>query len=139
MPVSLARWSAGEIVTLCLLTILLFLAAGWGISVWLRSRVSAEELERRRRAALHSTGKMGDATLLELRGNLVFYSYEVRGVEYTASQDVSGLASLLPSDPGAVNGLVYVKYDPRNAANSIILCEEWSGFRHVGSLSPRAH
>ena len=30
---------------------------------------------------------MGDATLIEVRENLVFYSYDVRGVEYTASQD----------------------------------------------------
>lgn len=117
----------------------LLLAAGigwWGFRTWKRSRPSAEELERRRRAELNAKGKMGDATLLEVRENLLFYSYDVRGVEYTASQDVSALRSLLPADSDAVNGVVYVKYDPRNPANSIILCEGWSGLR--GSRVVRA-
>ena len=74
---------------------------------------------------------MGDATLLEVRDHLVFYSYDVRGVEYTASQDISALRGLLPSDPSAVNGVVYVKYDPRNPANSMILSEDWSGLRNL--------
>ena len=117
-------------------------AAALGFSVWIairawkRSRVSPEEMERRRRATLHAQGKMGDATLLEVRGDLLFYSYDVRGVEYTASQDVTALRSLLPTDPDAVNGVVYVKYDPKNPANSIILAEEWSGLR---SSAPALH
>jgi hypothetical protein len=110
---------------------LLALAAWLGIRAWKRSRISPEELERRRRAALHAQGKMGDATLIEARGDLLFYSYDVRGVEYTASQDISALRSLLPTDPAAVNGVVYVKYDPRNPANSIILAEEWSGLPNL--------
>ena len=101
-----------------------------GIRAWKRSRVSAEELERRRLAALNASGKMGDATLLEVRENLVFYSYDVRGVEYTASQDLSAFAALLPADPSAVNGVVYVKYDARNPANSMIVSERWSGLRN---------
>jgi len=40
---------------------------------------------------LFSTGKMGDANLLDIRDGLLVYSYAVRGVEYTASQDISGL------------------------------------------------
>ena len=39
------------------------------------------------------------------------------------------LRALLPSDPTAVNGVVVVKYDPRNPANSMVLCEQWSGLR----------
>ena len=72
---------------------------------------------------------MGDATLVEVRGDLLFYSYEVRGVEYTASQDVGAMREQLPTDASAVNGVVYVKYDPKNPANSIILAETWSGLR----------
>jgi hypothetical protein len=131
----LANMSTGEIIGCSLLAVLLGLGAWRGYVVWKRSRISPEEAERRRRAELHAKGKMGDATLLEVRENLVFYSYDVRGVEYTASQDVSALRGLLPSDPSAVNGIVYVKYDARNPANSMILCEAWSGLRNPGTLS----
>ena len=79
---------------------------------------------------LVATGKMGDATLVEIRDDLVFYSYAVRGVEYTASQDVSRLAHRVPTDLSAM-GAVSVKYDPRNPANSIVIAEEWSGLRVI--------
>jgi hypothetical protein len=133
ISVILARLSIGEMVCAVLLVGLLPLGAWLGYRAWKRSRISPEEAERQRRATLHATGKMGDATLVDMRGNLLFYSYAVRGVEYTATQDVSALQAMLPSDPTAVNSVVFVKYDPRNPANSIILCEEWSGLR-----SPRA-
>jgi hypothetical protein len=121
----------GAIAGVCLTAMLLAVGAWWGIVVWKRSGISAEELERRRRATLHARGKMGDATLVEVRENHVFYSYDVRGVEYTASQDVSALRAMLPADPSAVNGVVYVKYDARNPANSMILSEQWSGLRNL--------
>ena len=129
MPGSLAAFSVSEIVTAVLAVVLVALLAWLGIRAWLRSRISPEEIERRRRALLNEKGKMGDATLVEVRGDLLFYAYDVRGVEYTASQDVSGLRALLPQEASAVNGVVYVKYDPKNPANSIILAEEWSGLR----------
>jgi hypothetical protein len=115
-----------------LFIVLLWRAVVW----WRRSSVTPEELERRRRAELNANGKMGDATLIEVRENLVFYSYDVRGVEYIASQDVSTLRALLPSDPSAVNGVVYMKYDPRNPANSMIVSEDWSGLRSSGCVTP---
>ena len=72
---------------------------------------------------------MGDATVMEMRGDFLFYSYAVRGVEYTASQDLSLLKSYLPTDLSVLVGAVCVKYDARNPANSIVLAEEWSGLR----------
>src|ERR1035441_8188026 len=65
---------------------------------WRASRVTPEERERRRRAMLVSRGKMGDAVLVEIREDLIFFSYYVRGVEDTASQDVSALRALVPRD-----------------------------------------
>src|SRR4029077_16820402 len=90
---------------------------------WKRRRVTPEERERQRRRWLVSPGKMGDATLVEIRDDLLFYSYAVRGVEYTASQDIANLARRLPTDLSTV-GAVGVKYDPRNPANSIVIAEE---------------
>jgi hypothetical protein len=127
----MAHISSGAIVGVCLVAVLLALGAWLGIAIWKRSHISPEEVERRRRATLHASGKMGDATLVEVRGNHVFYSYDVRGVEYIASQDVSALRAMLPADPSAVNGVVYMKYDPRNPANSMILSEQWSGLRNL--------
>ena len=95
---------------------------------WANSRVKPEERERRRRALLVGQGKMGDATLVDVRDDMVFYSYLVRGVEYTASQDVSLLKEHLPRVL-SVDGPVSVRYDARNPANSIVLAEQWSGLR----------
>ena len=117
-----------EQMTAALAGLLLVLLALIGYRAWKNSRVTPEERERRRRAALAAAGKMGDATLVEIREMLLFYSYDVRGVEYIASQDVSHLTDYLPRDLSAL-GPVGVKYDPRNPANSIILSEGWSGIR----------
>ena len=95
---------------------------------WRRSRIPAEERERRRREALAARGKMADAELAEIRDDVLFYSYGVRGVEYTASQDVTMLQEYLPRDYSEV-GPVSVKYDPQNPANSILVAEQWSGLR----------
>lgn len=75
-----------------------------------------------------SAGQVGDANLLEIRGDLLVYSYAVRGVEYTASQDISSLQAFVPDDV-ALLGHILVKYDPRNPANSIVVAEGWSGLR----------
>src|SRR5690349_20827018 len=75
---------------------ILVTAAILGYRAWKRSRVTPEERERRRRELLATRGKMGDASLVEIREDLVFYSYLVRGVIYTASQDISRLQDLMP-------------------------------------------
>ena len=111
--------------TLALGVALAVLLAVAGYRAWQRSRITPEERERVRREALAASGKMGDGSLVDIRDNLVFYSYHVGGVEYTASQDVG---TLLPSGiPMA--GPVAVKYDARNPANSIVVAEQWSGLR----------
>ncbi len=116
------------------LVVLAFLAC----RAWQRSRITPEERERRRCALLVATGKITDATLVEIREVLVFYSYSVRGVEYTASQDISRFANDPSVDFSGVSALS-VKYDPRNPANSIVLSEAWSGLRRVARLQPENH
>ncbi|HEY7392803.1 MAG TPA: hypothetical protein VH640_30060 [Bryobacteraceae bacterium] len=130
MPFELGVFSvyAGAL-AFALAVVLTGLGAAALYRAWKRSRVSPDELERRRRATLVSGGKMGDATVLEMRDDFVLYSYAVRGVAYTASQDLSSLKHLLPQDLEAAIGPVLVKYDGRNPANSIILAEDWCGLR----------
>lgn len=118
-----------EALTFALAAAAVGIGAGAAYRAWKRSRVSPGELERRRRVSLVSDGKMGDATVVEMRDDFVLYSYAVRGVAYTASQDLSTLKHLLPQDLEAAIGPVLVKYDGRNPANSIILAEDWCGLR----------
>jgi len=130
MPGNLAlSLSTAETVTLVLAGVLIAIVSIIVYRAWKSSRVPAEERERQRRALLVSIGKMGDATVMEIRGDLLIYEYAVRGVEYTASQDVSPLRASLPPDLSVLVGAVSVKYDARNPANSILLAEEWSGLR----------
>ena len=122
-------YTAANTIVTALLGVLVVLLGALGVRAWLRSRISPDEIERRRRLTLLATGKMGDASLLDVRDNLLVYSYAVRGVEYTASQDISKLRSFLPDQTASLAGPVSVRYDGRNPANSIVVAEEWSGLR----------
>ena len=66
---------------------------------------------------------------MDVRDNALYYRYSIAGVEYAASQDISGLRELLPPDPSVLIGPATLKYLPANPANSIVICEEWSGLR----------
>src|SRR6202050_3258286 len=94
---------------------------------------NAKDKEKRRRLEVNSNGRLGDATVLEIRDDAIFYEYSVRGITYTASQDISKLRELIPGDPQRLIGRpASLKYSSQNPANSILLCEEWSGLRVGG-------
>jgi hypothetical protein len=114
------------------LGLVLLLAAALILSlVWFlpRFRRHPDEKERRRRLAVNAIGRLGDAEITEVEDNSVYYSYSVRGVAYTAAQDISTLLEFLPDQPERLIGPVQLKYAPGNPANSIIVCEDWSGLR----------
>jgi len=94
-----------------------------------RTRPSPAARERHRRLAVGAKGRMAGGTILDLQGDELLYSYTVRGVEYTAAQDVSALRDQLPEDVTAFIGPATVRYQPGNPANSIVISEEWSGLR----------
>jgi hypothetical protein len=122
-------YGPAEYISLALGATLVVLAGALGYRTWKISRISPEEIERRRRAELVALGKMGDALLVEYRDGLIFYSYDVRGVKYTACQDVRLLHDRLTGSLAEM-GPVSVKYDARNPANSIVVAEQWSGLRN---------
>jgi hypothetical protein len=109
-------------------------AALVALAVWIALRVhgTPEKRERRRRQAIHRQGRLAEAQITEVDEGVLYYSYSVGGVYYTASQDVSALGHLLPADRNRLVGFSSLKYSPRNPANSILLCEEWSGLRMTG-------
>jgi hypothetical protein len=104
------------------------------IYIVVRIRRTPKDKEQRRRLEVNSNGRLGDATILEISDDAIFYEYSVRGITYTASQDISKLRELIPGDPQRLVGRpASLKYSSQNPANSILLCEEWSGLR-VGTF-----
>jgi hypothetical protein len=117
---------------LSLLTGFVCLASGIALlrmGAALRSHLTPEKRERRRRLDLHLNGRLGDALLTEFHEDTLYYTYDVRGVHYTASQDITGMRDQLPVDTERLGGMVTIKYSGQNPANSILICEEWSGLR----------
>jgi hypothetical protein len=119
---------AMELSLLGALAVVLMIAGAW---VFLGSRQTAAQREKRRRLVVNRKGRMGDAMIVDVRDCILFYSYEVRGVAYTTSQDVSEFKQALPAETSHLIGPVGIKYCSNNPANSIILCEKWSGLRPV--------
>jgi hypothetical protein len=98
-------------------------------------RRNPEKRERRRRLQVNRTGRLGDALITEVSETLVYYTYSVHGVHYSASQDIAALREKLPPELGAFVGLANIKYCGKNPANSILVCEEWSGLRNGSARS----
>jgi len=120
------------------LDLILILAAlavvALGVYLLVRWRRKPKDKEKRRRLTVNQVGRIGDATITDMQGDTLFYSYSVRGVSYTASQDVAALRDQMPANLERLIGrAASLKYSPQNPANSILICELWSGLR-TGSI-----
>jgi len=103
---------------------------GLGVYFVVRWRRKPKDKEMRRRLMVNQHGRIGDATITDMQDDTLFYSYSVAGVSYTASQDVAALRDQMPRDAERLIGrAASLKYSPKNPANSILLCEGWSGLR----------
>jgi len=101
-----------------------------GVVVALRIRRKPKDKEKLRRLEVNATGRLGDATITDITDDAIFYEYSAGGLTYTASQDISQLREMVPADPHRLIGRpASLKYSSQNPANSIVLCEEWSGLR----------
>jgi hypothetical protein len=109
-----------------------------GLAFYLVSRMrrNPKDREKRRRLLVNQQGRLGDATITEVAESTIYYDYSVRGVLYTASQDVGDLREQIPSELERLIGPVSLKYSSNNPANSIILCEGWSGLRRAAPAKP---
>jgi hypothetical protein len=116
------------------------LAAASGASWWAWAhRKTPEQRERERRQRLNTIGRITDGSVVdvhEIGANshpaalLLIYTYDVSGVSYECSQDISSLRSLMDVQSCQVGLPASVKYDPRNPGNSIVVAEGWTGLRH---------
>jgi hypothetical protein len=101
-----------------------------GVLVGLRIRRKPKDKEKLRRLDVNTNGRLGDATITDITEDAIFYEYSVGGLTYTASQDVSQLREMIPADSHRLIGRpASMKYSSQNPANSILLCEQWSGLR----------
>jgi hypothetical protein len=92
-------------------------------------RATLEEKERQRCEALLANSRSIEGTLTDVGDNYLFYTYEVGGVSYHASQDVSVLDCAASQPLGNHLGPVTVRYARTNPANSMVMSKNWSGLR----------
>ncbi len=114
-------------------------AAAVGVWQWIRShRMTPEQRERQRRQRLAQIGRICDGTVLDVQEisanghgptQLLIYSYDVGGVSYEASQDVTHLRQIVNIESCRLGLPSSVRYDPRNPGNSIVVSEAWTGLR----------
>jgi hypothetical protein len=103
-----------------------------------RKPKSPEELERKRREWLDNVGRITDGTVLDVQelvfdgqrsSTMLIYQYDVAGVSYEASQDVTYLRQWVNLHSCRLGLPTSVKYDPQNPGNSLVVSERWMGLR----------
>jgi hypothetical protein len=111
-----------------------------------KDKKSSEELEKERRTELTRGGRIIDGNVidvLELEEDktgqqmiLLVYNYDVAGVTYEASQDVTHLRQFIDLYSCRLGLPASVKYDPHNPGDSIVISETWSGVRKPTIVLP---
>ncbi len=103
-----------------------------------RKPKSPAELERNRRAWLNQVGRITDGTVIDVQelisngdqaSTMLIYKYDVAGVSYEASQDVTYLRQWINLQSCRLGLPTSVRYDPHNPGNSIVISEHWMGLR----------
>lgn len=104
-----------------------------------RRSKSPGDLERERRAWLEGTGRITDGTVIDVQelpaahnhhdAVMLIYKYDVAGVTYECSQDVTYLRHWINLHSCRLGLHTSVKYDPQNPGNSLVVSENWMGLR----------
>ncbi|HJT69859.1 MAG TPA: DUF3592 domain-containing protein [Terriglobales bacterium] len=103
-----------------------------------RKGKTAAQIERERRDWLNQIGRITDGTVIDVQelaanghapATLLIFHYDVGGVSYEASQDVTHLRQLINLHSCRLGLPTSVRYDPQNPGNSIVVSEKWMGLR----------
>src|SRR5579863_3171255 len=104
-----------------------------------RKPKTADDLERERRSWLEGTGRITDGTVIDVQeleaeknrrsAVILIYKYDVAGVSYECSQDVTYLRQWINLHSCRLGLHTSVKYDPQNPGNSLVVSENWMGLR----------
>ncbi|HVM92035.1 MAG TPA: hypothetical protein VMT67_04440 [Terriglobales bacterium] len=109
-----------------------------GYALLRRKPKSADEFERERRTWLNTVGRITDGTVIDVQelesdgkpaATMLIYQYDVAGVSYEASQDVTYLRQWINLHSCRLGLPTSVKYDSRNPGNSMVISEGWIGLR----------
>jgi len=111
------------------------LAAGTIFYIRRWRRKSPDEIERLRRLDIHRRGRIThghivgvvESTLDSGPRTMIVYSYEVAGVSYEVGQDITLLLEVASRAHNLPGNDVLIKHDRKQPANSIAVCEAWSG------------
>jgi hypothetical protein len=102
-----------------------------------RKPKTAEDRERERREWLEKVGRITDGTVIDVQEHpagqrtaiLLIYQYDVAGVDYECSQDVTYLRPMINLQSCRLGLPTSVRYDPQNPGNSMVVSEKWMGLR----------
>ena len=103
-----------------------------------RKKKTAAEIERERRDWLNQIGRITDGTVIDVQelvpnghaaATMLIFQYDVGGVSYEASQDVTYLRQWVNLHSCRLGLPTSVRYDPQNPGNSIVVSEKWMGLR----------
>ncbi len=119
---------------------LILVVSGVVLAIYLllrRKHKTADDLERERRQWLDQIGRITDGTVIDVQemdsgqkpATLLIYQYDVAGVSYEASQDVTYLRQWINLHSCRLGLPTSVRYDPHNPGNSIVVSEKWMGLR----------
>jgi hypothetical protein len=115
-------------------------AVALGASAFLRRKPKdPEAIEKQRRTWLMGIGRITDGTVIDVQelnmeagrraATLLIYKYDVAGVSYECSQDVTYLRHWINLHSCRLGLPTSVKYDPQNPGNSVVISEAWMGLR----------
>jgi hypothetical protein len=115
-------------------------ALGLGVLALLRRKPKGPaEIERERRTWLDNIGRITDGTVIDVQelapqdghhaAVFLVYKYDVAGVSYECSQDVTYLRQWINLHSCRLGLPTSVKYDPHNPGNSLVVSESWMGLR----------
>ncbi len=109
-----------------------------GYALFRRKPMSPDEIERKRRVWLTEVGRITDGTVIDVQelpsgarraATMLIYQYDVAGVSYEASQDVTYLRQWINLHSCRLGVPTSVRYDPHNPGNSLVVAEGWIGLR----------
>jgi len=109
-----------------------------GYALLKRKPKTADDIERERREWLNTVGRITDGTVIDVQeittkinrpATMLIYQYDVAGVSYEASQDVTYLRQWINLHSCRLGLPTSVKYDSRNPGNSMVIAEGWMGLR----------
>ena len=115
------------------------------VALFRRKRNAPEDLERERREFLDEVGRIIDGSVLDVQeididgreAQMLIFQYEVGGVSYEASQDVTQLRPWINLQSCRTGLQASVKYDPLNPGNSLLITEKWNGLRDEAGYGVR--